>query len=287
MTLFARSRRKRCAPHGAGFTTPEGRRRSTASGDSSAGDAREDSRRAERLSRHPKGGALLNEVVAASLIIGGVIHLMPAAGVLGRSALTRLYAVEIDDPDLEILLRHRSVLFALLGAFLVLAAFAPELRTAAFIISLPTGARLVPDGSGAKVVDARGETIGRFLSPWAKDSAGHSVPTHYKVSGDHLTQFVDHRSRGVSYPVVADPTYVNFTSYYSRSDVESIYKAVNNVNNVCRLLPLPYLYSLGCGASASLSDAVTQAHYQKKRVKAVYHDCGYTYCNYYTYSVVT
>ena len=72
-------------------------------------------------------------VVAASLLVVGVIHLLPLAGVLGAERVAALYNVSIQDPNLAILMRHRAVLFGLLGGFLVAAAFLPALQTAAFI----------------------------------------------------------------------------------------------------------------------------------------------------------
>ena len=72
-------------------------------------------------------------VVAAALAVVGAIHLLPLAGVLGASQVGALYGVDASDPDLAILLRHRAVLFGLLGSFFILAAFKPAWRTLAFI----------------------------------------------------------------------------------------------------------------------------------------------------------
>ena len=72
-------------------------------------------------------------VVSAMLIVVGVIHLMPLSGVLGSERLAALYGLSFDQPDLAILMRHRAVLFGLLGAFLLLAAFRPELQAVAFV----------------------------------------------------------------------------------------------------------------------------------------------------------
>jgi hypothetical protein len=73
-------------------------------------------------------------VVSASLLVAAVIHLLPLQGVLGGDRLVLLYgALPFDEPNLAILMRHRAVLFGLLGAFLLLAAFRPSLQTLAFI----------------------------------------------------------------------------------------------------------------------------------------------------------
>lgn len=72
-------------------------------------------------------------VLPATLIIVGIIHLLPLSGVFGRSRLQVLYGLSLDDPNLEILMRHRAVLFGILGAFLIYAAFRPGLQLAALI----------------------------------------------------------------------------------------------------------------------------------------------------------
>ena len=63
----------------------------------------------------------------------GVIHLLPLAGVLGDERLTQLYGIDVSEPNLGLLLRHRAVLFGLLGALCVAAAFRPALRGLALV----------------------------------------------------------------------------------------------------------------------------------------------------------
>ncbi len=70
------------------------------------------------------------------LLLAGLLNLLPALGVLGVDRLRRLYAVSIASPDLEILLRHRALLFAIVGGWLVAAAIRPELRSAAIAAGL-------------------------------------------------------------------------------------------------------------------------------------------------------
>jgi len=72
-------------------------------------------------------------VVAAMLVIVGVIHLLPLAGVLGAERLTALYGVSLSDPNLVILMRHRAVLFGLLGLFLIFATLRRSMQPAAFV----------------------------------------------------------------------------------------------------------------------------------------------------------
>lgn len=72
-------------------------------------------------------------VVSAMLIVVGIIHLLPLSGVLGSERLTALYGLSFNEPNLAILMRHRAVLFGLLGLFFLFAAFQPPFQTIAFI----------------------------------------------------------------------------------------------------------------------------------------------------------
>ena len=74
----------------------------------------------------------MKHLIALCLILVGIIHLLPLSGVLGAERLAALYALEITDPNLDILLRHRAVLFGLLGGFLIGSAYKPGLRMPAF-----------------------------------------------------------------------------------------------------------------------------------------------------------
>jgi hypothetical protein len=74
---------------------------------------------------------MLGYLVSASLIIVAVIHLLPLVGVLGTDRLAALYGIPFAEPNLAILMRHRAVLFGLLGVFLLVAAFKPAWQGAA------------------------------------------------------------------------------------------------------------------------------------------------------------
>ena len=71
-------------------------------------------------------------VVSAMLVVVAIIHLMPLSGVLGAERLSALYGLQFGEPNLALLMRHRAVLFGLLGVFLLAAAFRPEWQALAF-----------------------------------------------------------------------------------------------------------------------------------------------------------
>lgn len=59
--------------------------------------------------------------------LAAAIHLVPVVGLLGVDKLNALYGLNISDPSLEILMRHRAVMFGLLGGLLAYAPFRPAL----------------------------------------------------------------------------------------------------------------------------------------------------------------
>lgn len=72
-------------------------------------------------------------IVPAVLLLVALIHFIPLAGVLGSAKLSVLYGISLHDSNFEILMRHRAVLFGLLAAFLVHAAFHRNLHGLALI----------------------------------------------------------------------------------------------------------------------------------------------------------
>lgn len=82
-------------------------------------------------------------LVSAMLVAAGVIHLLPLPGVLGGDRLAALYGVSFADPNLAILMRHRAVLFGLLGVFMLLAAFRPALQALGLLAGLVSAASFV------------------------------------------------------------------------------------------------------------------------------------------------
>lgn len=72
-------------------------------------------------------------VVYGALVVAGLIHLLPLSGVLGSTQLASLYGLRFDEPNIAILMRHRAVLFGLIGSLMLWSIFRPVLRSAAFL----------------------------------------------------------------------------------------------------------------------------------------------------------
>ncbi len=76
---------------------------------------------------------MASKLLSALLILVGLIHLLPLAGVLGAERLAALYGLDFQEPNLLLLMRSRAVLFGLLGALLIYAAWRPALQPLALL----------------------------------------------------------------------------------------------------------------------------------------------------------
>ncbi len=75
----------------------------------------------------------MQKVISILLVLVGIIHLLPVSGVLGVERLSALYGLSFQEPNIAILMRHRAVLFGLLGVFFIYAAFKPTIQPLAFM----------------------------------------------------------------------------------------------------------------------------------------------------------
>ncbi|MBW8368665.1 MAG: hypothetical protein K0M70_12510 [Arenimonas sp.] len=98
--------------------------------------------------------------MALLLLVPAVIHLLPLSGVLGAEALARLYGMDFSNPDLQILMRHRAVLFGLLGGLLLVAAFRPSLQGVAIVMGLGSVLSFLALALG---VGGYGDAVGRIV----------------------------------------------------------------------------------------------------------------------------
>jgi hypothetical protein len=78
----------------------------------------------------------MEKVIFVVLILVGLVNFSPAVGALSNEMLSRLYSIDVQSMDLLILLRHRAVLFGLIGAFIIYSAFKPSFRVWAIVMGL-------------------------------------------------------------------------------------------------------------------------------------------------------
>lgn len=102
----------------------------------------------------------MRHITRLALIVVAVIHLLPVAGVLGPAQLASAYGIDITGPDLEILMRHRALLFGIVAGLCLLAALRPLYTTLALVVAL---ASVLSFLVLAQIVGGYGEAIGRVV----------------------------------------------------------------------------------------------------------------------------
>ena len=86
----------------------------------------------------------MNErIITGLLLVVALIHLAPIVGFFGIEQLTALYEIDVVDRNVEILMRHRAVLFGILGGFIAYAAFRPAHQPIAFAIAFVSVASFI------------------------------------------------------------------------------------------------------------------------------------------------
>lgn len=78
----------------------------------------------------------MRHVATTLFILVGIINFLPVIGVLGAARLESLYGVTFASPDLLLLMRHRAVLFGIVGGFIIASAFRIQWRALATVAGL-------------------------------------------------------------------------------------------------------------------------------------------------------
>ena len=78
----------------------------------------------------------MGRLLSCLFVVAAVINLVPVVGVSSAGRLEAMYRVALPSADLVLLMRHRAVLFAIVGGLLLAAAWRRELRSAAIVAGL-------------------------------------------------------------------------------------------------------------------------------------------------------
>lgn len=76
----------------------------------------------------------MSHAITVCFVIVGLINVLPLMGVVSDQQLQSMYGVSFSDPNMSILLKHRAVLFGLLGGYILYAAWVPKHQMAAFVL---------------------------------------------------------------------------------------------------------------------------------------------------------
>lgn len=114
-----------------------------------------------RVGERRRRTELVKALVRVAFLLVASVNLAPVLGVVSVSRLEALYGIEVTGPDIEILLRHRAVLFAVVGLLLLLGAFRPALRPLAVSFGLLSMLSFVVI---ALLVGDHGSAVGRVVA---------------------------------------------------------------------------------------------------------------------------
>lgn len=75
------------------------------------------------------------KLITLCLVVVGLINFVPIMGLLSAQKLESAYSIELASNDLVILMRHRALLFGVLGGFILYSAFVTSYQGAAMIMA--------------------------------------------------------------------------------------------------------------------------------------------------------
>lgn len=89
-----------------------------------------------------------------------------------------------------------------------------------YSFDVPDGTTLVHTGSVYRLQPPEGPAIGTIQEAWARDSEGHPLKSSYSWEGKTLTQHVDLKTPGITFPILIDP-YWNYSAAYDLNKTAS------------------------------------------------------------------
>ncbi len=78
---------------------------------------------------------MLAKSITVLLVLIGLINFAPVLGVLSVERLHSLYGITLVDNNIVLLMRHRALLFGIVGCFVIYSAFMPSLQPVAMLMA--------------------------------------------------------------------------------------------------------------------------------------------------------
>ncbi len=76
-----------------------------------------------------------HKIYLLMIFIVGLINFLPVLGLFSVAELSQAYGIEFNSNELEVLMRHRALLFGILGGFVLYSLFKASLRAPALVMS--------------------------------------------------------------------------------------------------------------------------------------------------------
>jgi len=78
----------------------------------------------------------MERIILGLLIVVGLVNFLPVAGILSVEILANVHGIAVPEGDLLVLMRHRALLFGILGAIAITSAFHRHLQSTAIVAGL-------------------------------------------------------------------------------------------------------------------------------------------------------
>ena len=105
----------------------------------------------------------MNALKLVLLALVALINVLPLIGLLSAERVQGLYGLPPLEPNLALLMRHRALLFGLVGALILSAVFLPALRPVAYVVALISMAGFIILARGAAINEALQHVV---LADW-------------------------------------------------------------------------------------------------------------------------
>jgi len=77
----------------------------------------------------------MNKIYLVLLFLVGVINFLPIIGILSLEKINQSYGLNVADENIAILLRHRALLFGLIGGFTIYSVFNSQYQIPAMVLA--------------------------------------------------------------------------------------------------------------------------------------------------------
>ncbi len=77
----------------------------------------------------------MDTLFTCCLVLVGLVNLAPVLGMFSASKMEQTYGIELGSKDLAIMMRHRALLFGILGSFIICAVFVPVFQVPAMLMA--------------------------------------------------------------------------------------------------------------------------------------------------------
>ena len=77
----------------------------------------------------------MSTLITLCLVVVGLVNFVPVLGMISAPRMEKAYSVSLASNDLQILMRHRALLFGVLGGFVLYSAFFPVYQVAAMVMA--------------------------------------------------------------------------------------------------------------------------------------------------------